>query len=172
MVPVIESRVGPLPPGWAPALSARIAAHMLDALEPGPGAPAAVRAVVAAGIPAAVASNAGRGELQAKLKRLGLLELFAGRVFSFEDVPRPKPAPDIYLAAALSCGAAPADCVVVEDSLLGARAGVAAGCRVLGLARETDAAVLAAAGAAATFASMAALPGLLGLPPAPAPAPA
>jgi len=50
----------------------------------------------------------------------------------------------------------------VEDSLLGARAGVAAGCRVLGLTRETDASVLAAAGAA-PFASMALLPGLLGL---------
>ena len=170
MVPVIEAKVGPLPPRWGETLSAHIAAHMLDALEPVPGAPAAVRAVVAAGVPAAVASNAGRGELQAKLERLGLLEPFAGRVFSFEDVARPKPAPDLYLAAARSCGAAPGDCVVVEDSLLGVRAGVSAGCRVLGLARETDASVLAAAGAEATFASMAALPGLLGLPPAPAPA--
>jgi HAD superfamily hydrolase (TIGR01509 family) len=135
---------------------------MLDALEPVPGAPDAVRAVVAAGIPVAVASNAGRAELAAKLARLGLTGLFAGRVFSFEDVARPKPAPDIYLAAARSCGAAPGDCVVVEDSLLGARAGVSAGCRVLGLTREADASVLAAAGAA-PFASMAALPGLLGL---------
>ena len=163
MVPVIEARVGPLPRDWGRALSAHIAAHMMDALEPVPGAPEAVRAVLAAGIPAAVASNAGRDELRAKLARLGLLEAFAGRVFSFEDVPRPKPAPDIYLAAARSCGALPGDCVVVEDSLLGARAGVAAGCRVLGLARETDASVLAAAGAA-PFASMDALPGLLGLP--------
>ena len=164
MVPVIEARVGPLPRDWGQALSAHIAAHMLDALEPVPGAPDAVRAVLAAGIPAAVASNAGRGELRAKLARLGLLDAFAGRVFSFEDVSRPKPAPDIYIAAARSCGAAPADCVVVEDSLPGARAGVAGGCRVLGLTRETDASVLAAAGAAATFASMAELPGLLGLP--------
>lgn len=162
MVPVIEGRVGPLPPGWSRALSARIAAHMLEALEPVPGAPAAVRAVLAAGLPAAVASNAGRAELAAKLARLGLAEAFAGRVFSFEDVARPKPAPDIYVAAARSCGAAPADCVVVEDSLLGVRAGVAAGCRVLGLTRETDGAVLAAAGAE-PFPDMAALPGLLGL---------
>jgi HAD superfamily hydrolase (TIGR01509 family) len=163
MVPVIETRIGPLPPGWGQALSARIAAHLLDALEPVPGAPAAVRAVVAAGIPVAVASNAGRAELRAKLARLGLAEVFEGRVFSFEDVARPKPAPDIYLAAARACGAAPGDCVVVEDSLLGVRAGVSAGCRVLGLTSETDASVLAAAGAA-PFASMASLPGLLGLP--------
>ncbi len=162
MVPVIESRVGPLPPDWGRALSAHIAATMLDALEPVPGAPGAVRAVAAAGIPVAVASNAGRAELAAKLDRLGLAAFFAGRVFSFEDVARPKPAPDIYLAAARSCGVAPGDCVVVEDSLLGVRAGVSAGCRVLGLARESDASVLAAAGAA-PFPSMAALPGLLGL---------
>ena len=162
MVPMIEARIGRLPPDWGQALSAHIAAHMLEALEPVPGAPAAVRAVVSAGIPAAVASNAGRGELAAKLARLGLADLFAGRVFSFEDVARPKPAPDIYLAAARSCSAAPGGCVVVEDSLIGVRAGVAAGCRVLGLARETDAAVLGAAGAA-PFTSMEALPGLLGL---------
>src|SRR4051794_15675936 len=164
MVPVIEAKVGPLPPDWGQALSAHIAAHKLDELEPGPGAPAAARAVVAAGVPVAVASNAGRGELRAKLERLGLLDLFAGRVFSFEDVARPKPAPDIYLAAARSCGAAPSNCVVIEDSLLGVRAGIAAGCRVLGLVGDTDASVLAAAGAE-PFASMATLPALLGLAP-------
>ena len=55
--------------------------------------------------------------------------------------------------------------MVVEDSLLGARAGIAAGCRVLGFARETDASVLAAVGAE-PFTRMADLPALLGLVPA------
>ena len=163
MLPVIEARVGPLPARWAEALSRRIAVAMLREVEPVPSALRAVRAVAGAGLPVAVASNSARAELEAKLERLGLAEFFAaGRVFSFEDVARPKPAPDIYLAAARACGAAPGACVVVEDSLLGVRSGVSAGCRVLGLARETDASVLAAAGAA-PFASMAALPGLLGL---------
>jgi HAD superfamily hydrolase (TIGR01509 family) len=162
MLPVIEARVGPLPRDWAEALSRRIARVMREGLEPVPGAVAAVRAVVAAGLPVAVASNSAREELGAKLRRLGLDAVFAGRAFSFEDVPRPKPAPDLYLAAARACGADPAACVVVEDSLLGAQAGVAAGCRVLGLARETDAAVFRAVGAA-SFDSMAALPALLGL---------
>jgi HAD superfamily hydrolase (TIGR01509 family) len=162
MRPVVEARVGPLPAGWAEALSLRLAAAMCREAEPVPGAVEAVRAVARAGLPVAVASNSGRAELEAKLERLGLAGLFAGRVFSFEDVPRPKPAPDIYLAAARSCGAPPGDCVVVEDSLLGVRAGVSAGCRVLGLARVTDASVLRAAGAL-PFASMAALPELLGL---------
>ena len=162
MLPVIERRVGPLPARWPEMLSIRIADALCREAVAVPGALDAVRAVAGAGLPVAVASNSARAELDAKLDRLGLAEAFAGRVFSFEDVARPKPAPDIYLAAARACGAAPGDCAVVEDSLLGVRAGVAAGCRVLGLARESDASVLAAAGAE-PFAAMAALPGLLGL---------
>jgi HAD superfamily hydrolase (TIGR01509 family) len=162
MMPVIEGRVGPLPAGWGEALSRRIMAALLDEVEAVPGALAAVRAVAAAGIPLAVASNSSRGELAVKLARLELAGLFGSRVFSFEDVTRAKPAPDIYLAAAAACGAAPGDCVVVEDSLLGARAGIAAGCRVLGFARDTDPQVLAAVGAV-PFADMAELPDLLGL---------
>ena len=162
MLPLIEARCGALPVDWAEALSDRIARALLAEVEPVPGAMAALVAVAAAGVPLAVASNSSRAELAAKLDRLALAGFFAGRVFSFEDVARPKPAPDMYLAAAAACGAAPADCVVVEDSLLGARAGIAAGCRVLGFARETDPRVLAAVGAT-PFASMADLPGLLGL---------
>lgn len=166
MVPVIEARLGPLPPGWSHDLSVRIAAAMLREVEPIPGALDAVRALAAAGIPIAVASNSARAELLAKMERLGLLPLLGGtgRVFSFEDVARPKPAPDIYLAAAAACGAAPEDCAVVEDSLLGVRAGIRAGCRVLGFAHETDAGALAALGAE-PFAAMDALPGLLGVVP-------
>ena len=130
---------------------------------PVPGAIAAVRAVAAAGLAVAVASNSGRGGAgRRSWTRLGLAEAFGDRVFSFEDVARPKPAPDIYRAAAAACGAVPGDCVVVEDSLLGAQAGIAAGCRVLGFARETEASVLAAVGAV-PFARMEDLPGLLGL---------
>lgn len=75
---------------------------------------------------------------------------------------RPKPWPDIYLAAAAACGAAPQDCVVIEDSVPGVRAGIAAGCRVLGFAPETPRGVLAVYGAE-PFDDMAALPALLGL---------
>ena len=164
MVPVVEKQVGPLPREWGAELSASIARRMREATPPMPGAVEVVRAVVAAGIPAACASNSGREELAAKLSGLGLASLFGGRVFSWQDVPRPKPAPDMYLAAALACGADPRDCVVVEDSALGARAGVAAGCRVMGFAHETPAALLEAEGAT-PFHSMADLPRLLGLTP-------
>ncbi|MBX6375955.1 MAG: HAD family phosphatase [Acetobacteraceae bacterium] len=164
MMPVIEARTGPLPPRWARDLSVRVARAVREEVEPIPGAIAAVRAVAEAGIPIACASNSARLELMAKLERLGLAPLFGPhRVLSFEEVPRPKPAGDLYRAAAAACGADPADCVVVEDSLLGVRAGLAAGCgRVLGFAREVEAQILAGLGAEPFFA-MAALPGLLGL---------
>ncbi len=162
MVPRIEARTGPLPPRWAKDISTLIA-HEMNASTPAvPGAVEAVRAVVAAGITVAVASNSARAELAAKMRSLGLATVFADRIFSFEDVHRPKPWPDMYLAAAAACDAAPHDCVVIEDSVPGVRAGIAAGCRVLGFARETPRALLAAQGAE-PFEDMAALAGLLGI---------
>ena len=162
MVPRIEARVGPLPPGWAEEISALIALEMTERTPAVPGAVEAVKRIAASGIPIAVASNSARAELAAKMRSLGLATLFGQRVFSFEDVDRPKPYPDIYLAAAAACGAAPQDCVVVEDSVPGVRAGIAAGCRVLGFAHETPRGVLAAHGAV-PFGSMAELDALLGM---------
>ncbi len=162
MVPVIEARVGRLPTDWLVQLSHRISGSMLAELQPVPGALAALRAIESAGLPVAVASNSAREELGAKLRRLGVAKSFEGRMFSYQDVPRPKPAPDMYLAAARACGANPADCVVVEDSALGAQAGLAAGCRVLGFARHTDASIFRGIGAV-PFADMAELPQLLSL---------
>lgn len=162
MLPRIEARIGPLPEDWSWDLSRRIAAAMGERTIAIPGAIEAVRRVVAAGVPVACASNSARLELAVKLRGLGLATVFGARVFSFEDVPRPKPWPDIYRAAAAACGAAPADCVVVEDSIPGVRAGMAAGCRVLGFARDTPAAVLGALGAE-PFTAMGELPELLGI---------
>jgi beta-phosphoglucomutase-like phosphatase (HAD superfamily) len=68
----------------------------------------------------------------------------------------------MYRAAAAACEADPHRCVVVEDSVAGARAGIAAGCRVLGFARNTAPEALRAVGAE-TFVDMAELPALLGL---------
>jgi HAD superfamily hydrolase (TIGR01509 family) len=165
MRPIIVSRLGP------DALPATFHAHIIrrvmDALEqetvPIAGSQAAIAAIQAAGIPIAVASNSSRAELATKLRRMGLAEAFRGRAFSVNDVENPKPAPDMYRAAAAVCGADPHVCVVVEDSVAGARAGIAAGCRVLGFAHATPAAALAAVGAE-PFAAMADLPALLGLP--------
>jgi HAD superfamily hydrolase (TIGR01509 family) len=168
MIPVIERHLGqPLPVDWPRQIVARIVArYHAGALDPIPGAWDAVEAVAAAGIPMAVASNSGRDELRTKAGILPFFRHFGGRLLCFEDVERPKPHPDLYIAAARLCGADPRDCVVVEDSVTGARAGVAAGCRVLGFAHETPALDLLEAGVAEVFADHSALPGLLGIAPA------
>ena len=56
--------------------------------------------------------------------------LFAGRAFTASEVARGKPAPDLFLHAAGRMGVEPAACVVIEDSLNGVRAGLAAGMQV------------------------------------------
>lgn len=161
MVPQIEAVVGDLPADWMALIVRRVAAVMREEVEPVPGAPEALQAIASVGIPLALASNSSRLELGAKLDRLGFAGLFAGRILSFEDVPRPKPWPDIYLAAASACSAGPEDCVVVEDSVPGVRAGIAAGCHVLGFARELSREQLEAEGAQ-PFDDMRQLPALLG----------
>ncbi|WP_080796856.1 HAD family hydrolase [Corynebacterium pacaense] len=62
-------------------------------------------------------------------------EFFTGSITG-DEVPRPKPAPDMYLAAAERVGAQPSQCLVFEDSFNGMSAAVAAGCRVIGLHAE------------------------------------
>ena len=167
MIPIIEEHLGrPLPADWPRRIVDRILArYRAGDLDPIPGAREAVEAVAAAGIPMAIASNSGRDELRTKAGILPFFHHFQGRLLCFEDVARPKPHPDLYIAAARLCGADPRDCVVVEDSVTGARAGIAAGCRVLGFAHETPAMDLLEAGVAEVFADHSALPGLLGIAP-------
>ena len=52
-------------------------------------------------------------------------------IFAAEDVARSKPAPDGYLAAIGALGLLPRECVVIEDSVAGIAAGLAAGCHVV-----------------------------------------
>lgn len=82
--------------------------------------------------PRAVASSSTVAELARKLAHVGLDRHFGDHVYSAELVDRGKPAPDLFLHAAARLGVAAADCVVVEDSVNGVRAGVAAGMTVWG----------------------------------------
>ncbi|HEV7458782.1 MAG TPA: HAD-IA family hydrolase [Roseococcus sp.] len=133
MMPRIAARVPFVPPHWPETVATRITAELARRVQPMPGAVEAVAALAARGVPMAVCSNSGREELAMKMMVLGLAPFFEGRVFSFQDVPRPKPAPDLYTHAAAACGLPPADCLVVEDSATGVAAGLAAGCQVVGL---------------------------------------
>jgi HAD superfamily hydrolase (TIGR01509 family) len=85
-------------------------------------------------LPYCVASNSSPERMRVSLTAAGLLPLFEGRMFSATAVARAKPAPDLFLHAAQTLGAAPSRCVVIEDTPTGARAGVAAGMTVFGYA--------------------------------------
>lgn len=88
------------------------------------------------GTPMAVGSNAEPENIDFVLDRLGLRRFFPVTVNGMQ-VERPKPFPDIYLEAARQLGVTPANCIVFEDSPTGARAGVAAGMRVVGVETTT-----------------------------------
>ncbi len=78
----------------------------------------------------AVASGADRFKVEMMLEKVGLLHFFEGRIFSGHEMPRSKPYPDVYLAAAAHLQTAPARCLVIEDTTVGIAAGVSAGATV------------------------------------------
>lgn len=82
-------------------------------------------------LPAAVVSNSRMTRVVASVRRAGLSEIFGQRVFSAEQVARPKPYPDVYLFAAQQLGIEPGRCVVVEDSIAGLNAARAAGMKTI-----------------------------------------
>jgi HAD superfamily hydrolase (TIGR01509 family) len=89
-----------------------------------------IEAVRAAGIAYCVATSARVSKMHITLGQTGLLPLFDHAMFSATMVSRGKPFPDLFLHAAKTMGFAPADCVVIEDSVAGTQAGIAAGMRV------------------------------------------
>ncbi|GAA4603165.1 HAD superfamily hydrolase (TIGR01509 family) [Actinoplanes octamycinicus] len=114
----------------------------------------------------ACASGADRAKVELQLSKVGLDRVFAGKIFSGMEMPRSKPAPDVYLAAAAALGVDPARAAVVEDTATGVRAGVAAGAVVFGYCPPDSLAhheprVLLEAGATHIFTRMADLPALL-----------
>jgi HAD superfamily hydrolase (TIGR01509 family) len=111
--------------------------------------------------PHCVASNGPREKMRFTLGHTGLLPHFEGRLFSAEDVARPKPAPDLFVHAAATMNTAPSRCVVVEDSVTGVQAAKAAGMQVVGYAVMGQDTKLLAAGADHLLQDMAALPRLL-----------
>ncbi|MEV4349450.1 HAD family phosphatase [Actinoplanes sp. NPDC049596] len=139
-------------------------------LEPIPGAVAAVEEInTRMGGRIACASGADLGKVQLQLRKVGLDRVFAGKMFSGMDQPHSKPAPDVYLAAAAFLGIDPTRAAVVEDTVPGVTAGVAAGATVFGFCPPDSPAhhpaeALLGAGATHIFTSMADLPTLVARP--------
>lgn len=158
-----ERQLGaPLPADWRASITRQIVEDLAILAIPLPGALAALEGVSRLGLPWRVASNSSHAEMAVKFARLGLEARVRGRLHSFEDVARGKPAPDVYLAAAAAEGVEPGECLVVEDSVAGVTAACAAGMPCLGLDRAGPGIALRRAGAV-PFHDMAALPGLVAL---------
>jgi HAD superfamily hydrolase (TIGR01509 family) len=82
-------------------------------------------------IPFCVASNGKHEKMAVTLVKTNLLKYVDGNIFSFEDVARGKPEPDLFLHAAKTMGVPAQQTIVVEDSLTGVIAANAAGMRPL-----------------------------------------
>jgi HAD superfamily hydrolase (TIGR01509 family) len=149
---------------WVDGVVQRVTAVMAAEADLIPGARQALEATTALGLPFRIASNSSRPEMAAKFARTGLAPLVENRIHSAYDMialgKRGKPDPDLFLAAAAAEKMPPAACLVIEDSLAGVQAAIAAGMTCLGLSPDGDGAHLRRAGAL-PFASMFALPDLL-----------
>jgi HAD superfamily hydrolase (TIGR01509 family) len=158
-VAIVEKLSGtPAPPGALERYCAQRDRVLREQVQPVAG----IREVLAAlTIPYCIASSGGHDKMRITLGTTELLPLFEGRLFSATEVPRGKPAPDVFLYAAEHMGADPSRTAVVEDSVNGVFAGCAAGMTVFGFAGLTPAEKLRAAGAAHVFFAMNELPALL-----------
>ena len=166
-VDLIESKTGfRVTSEWLEGFRARRNEALDRDLVEIPGAPSAVRALHAElSGRIACASGADRIKVELQLEKIGLLDAFQGRVFSGHETPRSKPAPDVYLAAASALAVDPRRCAVVEDTVTGAMAGLAAGATVFGYSPgglgHSSADALRAIGVTQVFVDMASLPQVL-----------
>lgn len=167
-VATIEARTGfKMTEAWMADFRQRRNDALVAQLQAIPNIHAAVQAVHQHfGGRIACASGADRHKVELQLQKVGLMPFFEGRIFSGHEMPRSKPAPDVYLAAAAALGVDPRRCAVVEDTVTGAMAGVAAGATVFAYAPggpgHSTAEELRAVGVTQLFTDMAQLPGLLG----------
>jgi HAD superfamily hydrolase (TIGR01509 family) len=158
MVKVRELLGGEVPVDFLPDMARRTKAAFRTGLTVVPGI---VELLDALQRPFCVASNGNHAKVNFTLGHTGLLPRFAGRIFTADDVAQPKPAPDLFLHAARTMGAAPRHTTVVEDTPTGISAAKAAGMRAIGYAAMTPAARLHAAGADAVVLTMAEVQALL-----------
>jgi HAD superfamily hydrolase (TIGR01509 family) len=131
MISRIESdRNCKLPDDFSDRLNRRLFGRFETDLKPIEG----VReAILSLPYPRCVASSSLPERIALSLRVTGLSDLF-DHVFSASEVPRGKPAPDLFLHAANRMGVSPESCLVIEDSAAGVQAALAAGMRVIGFA--------------------------------------
>ena len=131
----IAARAGQRPSSiWAYNWAFATAHAFMRELRMVEGVGAAVEALRKRGHRMAVASQSPLDRVKFSLEVAGFGRQFGDQIYVTTMVRRPKPAPDVYLLAAEKLGAAPADCIVIEDSPAGAAAALGAGMRAIGYA--------------------------------------
>jgi len=133
---ILEREAGvELPESFETDVRQRMSAVFQAQLRPVEGA---LRLVESLQIPFCVASTGPRKKTEENLRTTNLYTHFAGKVFSGYEIGSWKPDPGIFLAAASHFGVSPEDCIVIEDSLVGVSAGMAANMTVLALSATPD----------------------------------
>ncbi|MEY2781398.1 MAG: hypothetical protein RL307_1102 [Pseudomonadota bacterium] len=153
---LIEAHTGkPFTEEWLQSFYERRNQALRVELQPIPGALQAVRAAHACtGGRIACASGADRPKVEMQLRMAGMTEWFGPHVYSGHETPRSKPFPDVYLAAAQALAVDPKRCLVIEDTITGVQAGLAAGAVVWAYTPEHSRQQLAQSGVARCFAHM------------------
>lgn len=123
--------------------------------------PGVVEALDQIAVPTCVASSGSHKKMQFTLGITGLADRFRDRIFSADDVAHGKPDPDIFLHAARQMGVSPARCAVVEDSISGVIAGLAADMAVFAFAGGVTTSSQLSIGNAVVFSDMRDLPALI-----------
>jgi HAD superfamily hydrolase (TIGR01509 family) len=118
-----------LPDGFFEMMRDRTAIVLRRELQPIPGVVELLTALPSA---RCVASNGHLERVRERLALTDLLRFFDPHVFSAIQVAQGKPAPDLFLLAASQLDTSPACCAVIEDSVVGVTAAVAAGMPVVG----------------------------------------
>lgn len=109
---------------------AEVSRRLRQRAEPMPGARTLVESLAGQSMPLAIASSSPRSLIDATLDGLAMTEAFVVRCSAMDEL-RGKPDPAVFLSAARALGKSPAECLVLEDSLAGVDAALAAGMTVL-----------------------------------------
>ncbi|HVO02134.1 MAG TPA: HAD family hydrolase [Candidatus Cybelea sp.] len=151
-------RSQPVPADFRATLEAEIRRVFTASLRAMPGIVELLRSLK---VPYCLASSSDPERVRLSLSLAKLEPYFEGRVFTAQQVRQGKPAPDLFLHAAMVMGVAPEHCLVIEDSVSGVAAAHAAGMTVWGFIggshyRDREGrALLGASGAVAVFDKMA-----------------
>ena len=130
----IAAQLPNVPPGFAENFARSVRAAQAVRFSEGLGViPGAFELLGTLQIPFCVATNGPREKVELTLGLTGLRPFFPEHIFSAYEVGIFKPDPGLFLHAAKVLGVAPGHCAVVEDSLPGIEAGLAAGMRVFSL---------------------------------------